>query len=98
MSDICNVCGLPKEICVCEEIAKEGQELKIFTEKRRYGKKVTVVIGMNSSNIDINGLITYLKKSCACGGTLKDQVIELQGDHIEKVRRKLEEKGFKVKG
>jgi translation initiation factor 1 len=100
MSDTCSVCGLPKEICVCEEIAKEGQELQIFKEKRRYGKTVTVVSGMDSSNININSLITDLKKSCACGGTLKEHknTIELQGDHISKVRKRLEEKGFKVKG
>ena len=99
MSETCRVCGLPGEICVCEEIAKEGQELQIFKEKRRYGKIVTVISGMNISNINISSLITDLKKCCACGGTIKEHnTIELQGDHIEKVRKRLEEKGFKVKG
>ncbi len=99
MSETCRVCGLPAEICVCEEIAKEGKELQIFKEKRRYGKMVTVISGMNISNININSLITDLKKSCACGGTIKEHnMIELQGDHTEKVRKRLEEKGFKVKG
>jgi len=96
MSDICKVCGLPKEICVCEKIAREGQEIKITTEKRRYGKMVTVISGINSSDIDINSLGTDLKKCCACGGTIKDKKIELQGNHKEKARKRLEELGFNV--
>ncbi len=96
MSDICKVCGLPKEICVCEKIAREGQEIKITTEKRRYGKLVTVILGINSTDIDINSLGSDLKKTCACGGTIKDKKIELQGDHKEKARNRLEELGFAV--
>ncbi len=96
MSDICKVCGLPKEICVCEKIAREGQEIKITTEKRRYGKMVTVISGINASDIDINSLVSDLKKCCACGGTMKDNKIELQGDHKEKARKRLEELGFIV--
>ena len=86
MSDICAVCGLPKDLCVCEEIAREEQQIRIFTEKRRFGKLMTVVEGIDSSNIDIKDLCTTLKTKCACGGTSKDGKIELQG--IIKTRSK----------
>lgn len=95
MTDICKVCGLPKELCVCEKIAREGKEIKISTEKRRYGKIVTVISGLDSS-IDIGMLATELKRCCACGGTIKKNTIELQGDHKEKAKKKLEEMGFSV--
>ena len=41
MAGICPVCGLPEELCMCEEIAREQQQIKIFSMKRRYGKIVT---------------------------------------------------------
>ncbi len=96
MSEICPVCGLPKEICVCEEVAKEEQEIRISREKRRYGKMVTIVSGINPSDIDLSHLISDLKKRCACGGTIKNGKIELQGDHEEKVRETLEKMGYGI--
>ena len=97
MPDICNTCGLPKELCVCEEIAREQQDIKIFTEKRRYGKMVTIVVGINANDIDINDLARQLKTKCASGGTVKDGNIELQGDHKKKVQDTLIELGFNIK-
>ena len=96
MPEICNTCGLPKEICVCEEIAREQQDIKIYIEKRRYGKTVTIVEGIDANDIDINDLARQLKTKCASGGTVKDGNIELQGDHKKKVYDTLVELGFKV--
>ncbi len=96
MSNICPKCGLPKELCVCEEIAKEQQKIEISVDKRRYGKMMTIVEGINSSDLDIDALITKLKKKCANGGTIKEGKIELQGDHRTKVKETLEEMGFTV--
>ena len=96
MPEICNTCGLPKELCVCEEIAREQQEIKIFIEKRRYGKTVTIVEGINANDIDINDLARQLKTKCASGGTVKDGNIELQGDHKRKVLDALIELGFNL--
>jgi len=93
--EICKVCGLPKELCVCEKIAREGKEIKIYTEKRRYGKVVTIIGGLDSS-VDIAELAKELKKCCACGGTVKNNLVELQGEHREKAKKKLEEMGFNV--
>ena len=96
MSDICPKCGLPKEICVCEEIAREQQNITIAVDKRRYGKTMTVVDGLNPHDLDMNALVSNLKSICACGGTIKEGRIELQGDHRAKVKEALEKLGFTV--
>lgn len=96
MAGICSVCGLPEELCMCEQIAKEQQQIRILTDTRRYGKVMTVITGMNSSEIDMDDLAKKLKTRCAAGGTYKDGRIELQGDHKKKVREVLEEMGFSV--
>jgi len=96
MAEICSVCGLPKELCMCEEIAREQQTVKITTDSRRYGKVVTIVEGIDANDIDIDDLARKLKTRCAAGGTAKDGKIELQGDHKKKVQQCLEEMGFKT--
>ncbi|OGS41756.1 MAG: protein translation factor SUI1 [Euryarchaeota archaeon RBG_16_62_10] len=96
MAGICSVCGLPEELCMCEQIAKEQQQIKILTDTRRYGKVVTVVEGIDSSDIDMEDLARKLKTRCAAGGTYKDGRIELQGDHKKRVKEVLEELGFSV--
>lgn len=96
MAGICSVCGLPEELCMCEQIAKEQQQIRIVTDTRRYGKMVTVVEGINAGDIDLEDLARKLKTKCAAGGTVKDGKIELQGDHKKKVREVLEELGFSV--
>ncbi len=97
MAGICPTCGLPKELCACQEIAREQQEIRISTAKRRYGKVVTIVEGIDASDIDIEDLARQLKTRCASGGTVKDGKIELQGDHTRKVEQVLEELGFPIK-
>ena len=94
MSEICPKCGLPKEICACEEIAREQQRITIAVDKRRYGKMMTVIDGINPHDLDIDALVSNLKSKCACGGTIKDGKIELQGDHRIKVKETLEKMGF----
>src|SRR4030042_4667773 len=96
MSEICEVCGLPKEVCVCEDIAREQQKISIALDKRRYGKMMTVVAGINPNDLDINTLVSNLKSVCACGGTIKEGKIELKGDHRIKVKETLEKMGFVV--
>ncbi|MBI5001564.1 MAG: translation initiation factor [Euryarchaeota archaeon] len=96
MPGICSTCGLPEELCACEEIAREQIRISIFCDKRRYGKVVTVVEGIEGGDIDIDDLARKLKTKCAAGGTAKDGRIELQGDHKRKVQQTLEEMGFAV--
>ncbi len=96
MSEICPKCGLPKELCVCEEIAREQQNITIAVDRRRYGKMMTIVDGLNPHDVDLDSLVSKLKSICACGGTVKDGRIELQGDHRNKVKESLEKMGFSV--
>jgi len=96
MAGICSVCGLPEELCMCEQIAKEQQKIRILTDTRRYGKVVTVVEGIDATDIDMDDLARKLKTRCAAGGTAKEGRIELQGEHKKKVKEVLEELGFSV--
>jgi len=90
--DICPKCGLPLQACVCEEIAKEEQRIHIRTEKKRFGKIVTMVSGIQG--MDLKPLAKKLKQELACGGTVKDNVIELQGDHRKSAKKALVKLGF----
>lgn len=92
--NICNTCGLPNELCVCESIAKESQQITIMAVKKKFGKKNTVVEGIDTKQIDIKDLTKKLKNMLACGGTSKDGKVELQGDHRLKVRDELIKLGF----
>lgn len=94
MSEICVTCGLPKELCVCETIAKEDQKIIVSVIKKKFGKKYTIVEGLDTKDIDIRELTRQLKSELACGGTSKDNKIELQGDHKTHVKRILVNAGF----
>ena len=93
---VCSTCGLPEELCICEEIAKEQQHIKIYTDKRRYGKVVTVIDGFETSGINIDELARALKTKCASGGTVKDGRIELQGEHRKTVQETMKTMGYEV--
>ena len=82
MSDICSTCGLPKDLCVCESIAKETQQINVYIVKKKFGKRYTVIEGIDEKEIDMKELVKTLKNKFACGGTSKGNKIELQGDHI----------------
>lgn len=92
--EICPKCGLPKEACVCEVIAKSKQKIKVGTGKKRYGKIVTMITGIDPKDVDIKNLAKELKNDLACGGTVKGNEIELQGEHVKKVKEKLISLGF----
>ena len=91
--EICPKCGLPKQACVCEQIVKSAQKIQITTDKKKYGKIVTVISGFEK-DIEIKKIAKALKNRLACGGTYKDNVVELQGDHRKKVRQILVDLGF----
>ena len=94
MSEICPKCGLVKELCVCETIAKESQLIKIFLERKKFRKFSTIIEGIDQKEIDIKDLAKKLKEQFACGGTAKEGKIELQGDHKNKVKDILVKMGF----
>lgn len=94
MSDICNTCGLPKDLCVCETIAKESQKITVTTKKKKFGKVYTVIEGINENEIDLKDMTKKLKNKFACGGTSKDGYVELQGNHMKDIREELAALGF----
>ena len=94
MNEVCPRCGLPLELCVCETIAREAQKIQISTEKKRYGKVSTIIQGLNSKEVDVKDIAKKLKSELACGGTVKDDIVELQGNHRTKVKGILVKMGF----
>ena len=60
-------------------------------------RPVVVITGVPANQDEIATLGQQLKKLCGSGGTVKDRVIEIQGDHCDKVQAKLTEMGYKVK-
>lgn len=85
--------GLPIEALTWDDLAKSEQNITISSEKRRYGKVITLVSGLDKS-VDIKATAKTLKEQLACGGTVKDGVIELQGDHKRQVKPVLIKMGF----
>lgn len=94
MAEICPTCGLPRDICVCGEISKEQQRIRVRLETRKWRRAVTIVNGINDKDTDLGRLAQKLKTFCACGGTAKNNEIILQGDHREKVRSYLVQIGY----
>lgn len=95
MSGVCPTCGLPKELCICETIAKETQIIKIKEIKKKFGKISTVIEGIDEKEINLKDLAKKLKNKFACGGTAKNGKIELQGSHRKMVKQELVKYGFK---
>lgn len=92
---VCEKCGLPEDLCVCTEISKESQNLRIYTHERRFKKLMTVIEGFDKA-VDLKTLSRELKSKFACGGTVKNGTIELQGNHAERTRKLLEGMGYSV--
>lgn len=90
--EICPKCGLPSQACVCEDIAKTEQKIQVRTEKKKFGKTATVILGFQG--IDLKTVAKGLKQELACGGTIKGNSIELQGDHTKNAKKALIKLGF----
>ena len=88
----CPRCGLPEELCVCDEMTKEGQRIRVRNDRRKYGKPVTIIDGLD--NVDVHKIAKELKTRMACGGTSKGNTIELQGNHLTKMKNVLVSMGF----
>ncbi|MDP7115796.1 MAG: stress response translation initiation inhibitor YciH [Candidatus Woesearchaeota archaeon] len=94
MPEIDPITGLPKELGVWENITKESQKIVIRTEAKKFGKKYTIIEGIDDKEVNLKDVGKKLKSFFACGGTVKDGNVELQGDHKVKVREKLIQMGF----
>lgn len=99
----CERCGELEVDCQCKperlpRLPPEKQTARLQVEKRKRGKLVTVVRGLSATDSDLPNLLKRLKDECGAGGTLKDNVIEIQGDQQERVRQSLRQTGYRVKG
>jgi translation initiation factor 1 len=86
--------------CTCrrDEPPKGDGIVRVGREtKGRKGAGVTVVTGVPLGAAELAGLASALKKKCATGGTVRDRVIEIQGDHRDRVVTELTALGYKVK-
>lgn len=94
MPEIDPITGLPKELGVWDNIAKESQKITVKMIKKKFSKKYTIIQGINIHEVDIKDIARKLKSYFACGGTAKAGVIELQGDHTREMRKELIKLGF----
>ena len=101
----CERCGKLEQECQCPPVAKppeylapEKQTARLAVEKRPGKRWVTAVRGLAAADNDLAGLLAKLKAACGAGGTLKEDVIELQGQQLDRIRSVLQEIGYKVKG
>lgn len=96
----CPDCGKPIEQCACSQqavIVGDGIVRVRRETKGRGGKTVTTISGVSLPEAELKELTVALKKRCGTGGTLKDGVIEIQGEHVELLMQELSKRGFKVK-
>lgn len=90
---ICKKCGLPQELCVCGTMAKEASKIRVSTDRRRFRKMVTIIEGIGE-DANPKQVAKTLKSKLAAGGTYKNNLIIIQGDHKNKIKQLLVDIGF----
>ena len=94
MAVICNTCGLPEDLCACGDLAKDNTKIIIRLETRRFKKKGTMIEGIDPKINDLERVAKELKSKYACGGTVKEGYVFLQGDHRDTIKEALVDLGF----
>ena len=101
VGSLCPNCRRPVRECVCPKGAPgtaKSSAVRVGREiKGRAGKGVTTVTGLPMSLSDIESLATRLKKRCGSGGTVREGVIEIQGDHRDVIVAELIKLGWPAK-
>ncbi|HBB33116.1 MAG TPA: stress response translation initiation inhibitor YciH [Cyanobacteria bacterium UBA8803] len=81
-----------------QEVPPERQNLRVqASRKGRKGKTVTVISGFQCQPETLTQLLKQLKTQCGSGGTVKDDTLEIQGDHAQKLVQILTQLGYKAK-
>ncbi len=94
----CPTCGRSPCTCPPESPPPGRQVARIALDrKRRRGKVVTTVSGLQLAPAELAALGKALRRECGAGGTVKSGTIEVQGDHRERVAQILRERGYTVK-
>jgi translation initiation factor 1 len=94
--DLSSIAGLPEELGIDQDLSKSQQQLSVHVDTRRYGKAVTVVSGFDLSKDDLRDVASQLKSKLACGGTVEDDSVELQGDHTGRIGDILRDMGYEL--
>lgn len=93
MQIICPKCGLLDDLCVCEVLDKEEvKKITVYATAKKFKKLVTVIEGIDKNRLDDSA--KELKHKLACGGTAKEGLIILQGDHTRKMKAILVAMGY----
>jgi translation initiation factor 1 len=105
----CPTCGKRLDRCSCGQarparteakplnLPRDGVVRLVRDRKGRGGKTVTLIAGLSGSPAALAGLASELKRLCGTGGTLRGDLVEIQGDHRERLRAELERRGYTVK-
>ena len=98
---LCPECGRPSAQCQCgkkQNAPKTSGAVRVGREtKGRKGKGVTVITGLPLAEAQLLALAKELKQRCGTGGTVKEGVIEIQGDHRDALVAELEKRGYAAK-
>jgi len=97
---MCPACRQPLTACACSKGAAPAGDgiVRVSREtKGRAGKGVTLVKGLALDAAALTAIGKQLKAACGSGGTVKDGVIEIQGDHVERMMELLRRDGLSVK-
>lgn len=97
---MCPGCNKQKQQCVCKKqqtIPKDGIVRLMRETKGRKGKGVTLINGVPLAPTELKKLAKSLKQKCGSGGSIKNGVIEIQGDHRDTLEKELSVRGYKVK-
>jgi translation initiation factor 1 len=98
---VCPECGRPRAECACRARAATPRGdgvVRVRRERKgRRGKTVTTVSGVPLPPDELGELAAELKRSCGAGGSAKDGVIEIQGDHADALFEALRSRGYTVK-
>lgn len=104
-SSTCPGCHKPLRKCKCRLVQDKGNPRQIVDpairisreSKGRKGKGVTLIAGVEMGEADLKALAKKLKALCGSGGTVKNGVIEIQGDHRDQIKQELEKQFKNVK-
>ena len=91
---ICSLCGLPKDLCVCSDLSADEQVITISNDTRKWGKVVTLVTFEGNFDANLEEILKSAKKKLGSGGTVRDNSVELRGDHRFKLKELLIKLGY----
>jgi translation initiation factor 1 len=98
---LCPLCGMPAARCVCRASPRAPRGDGVVRIRRevagRHGRTVTTISGVPLPEAGLRELAAELKRRCGSGGSAKDGVIEIQGDHRDELEALLEARGYEVK-